>query len=61
VHQTAKKIPIIICSAKDITPEDKKVLNGNILAIVRKGSHTKEDLLVAIRNVEQLQVKMKDI
>ena len=44
-HPTAKSIPIIICSAKEITPADKKVLNGNILAIVQKGTHTKEDLL----------------
>lgn len=57
VHPTAKGIPIIICSAKDITPEDKKVLNGNILAIVQKSSHTKEDLLAAIKKIELLHVK----
>ncbi len=57
VHPTAKGIPIIICSAKDITPADKKVLNGNILAIVQKSSHTKEDLLAAIKKIEELQVK----
>ena len=60
VHPTAKGIPIIICSAKDITPEDKKVLNGNILAIVQKSSHTKEDLLAAIKKIEQLRVKKAD-
>jgi signal transduction histidine kinase/DNA-binding response OmpR family regulator len=57
VHPTAKDIPIIVCSAKDITPEEKKVLNGNILAIVQKSSHTKEDLLAAIKKIEQLRVK----
>ncbi|BBO15793.1 conserved hypothetical protein [Candidatus Brocadia pituitae] len=56
-HPTAKGIPIIICSAKDITPEDKKVLNGHILAIVQKSSHTKEDLLSTIKKIEQLRVK----
>ena len=56
-HPTAKSIPIIICSAKEITPADKKVLNGNILAIVQKGTHTKEDLLAAIKKTEQLRVK----
>ena len=53
-HPKAKGIPIIVCSAKDITPEDKKVLNGNILAIVQKSTHTKEDLLAAIKKIEQL-------
>lgn len=57
VHPTAKKIPIIICSAKDITPQEKEILNGSILSIVRKGSHTKEDLLVAVRDIEALRVK----
>lgn len=59
-HPTAKGIPIVICSAKDITSEDKKVLNGNILAIVQKSSHTKEDLLAAIKKIEALQIK-KDL
>ena len=56
-HPTAKSIPIIICSAKELTPADKKVLNGNILAIVQKGTHTKEDLLAAIKKIEQLRMK----
>ncbi|MCR4289871.1 MAG: response regulator [Candidatus Scalindua sp.] len=56
-HQKAKNIPIVICSSKDITEEDKKVLNGNIMAIVQKGSHTKEELLREIQNIEKLRVK----
>jgi len=56
-HPKAKGIPIIICSAKDITPKEKEELNGNILAIVQKGTHTKEDLLAAIKKIEQLRVK----
>lgn len=59
-HPTAKKIPIIICSAKDITPEDKKVLNGHILTIVQKSSNTKEVLLSTIKKIEQLHVKKAD-
>ncbi|MCF6157682.1 MAG: response regulator [wastewater metagenome] len=53
VHPTAKEIPIIICTAKDVTPREKDELNGNILTIVQKGSHTKEDLLSAVKKIEQ--------
>lgn len=60
-HPTAKGIPIIICSAKDITPEDKKVLNGHILAIVQKSSHTKEDLLSTIKKIEHLHVNKAEM
>ena len=51
VHPVAKAIPIIVCSAKDITAEDKKTLNGHITAIVQKNSHTKDDLLAAIKRL----------
>ena len=57
VHPVAKAIPIIVCSAKDITAEDKKTLNGHITAIVQKSSHTKDDLLAAIKKIEQLRSK----
>jgi CheY-like chemotaxis protein len=57
IHPTAKEIPIIVCSAKDITQEDKNALNGKILAIIQKGSHTKEDLLTAIKKIEKLRTK----
>ncbi|TLD43176.1 MAG: sensory transduction histidine kinase [Candidatus Jettenia ecosi] len=59
-HPTARGIPIIICSAKDVTPEDKNILNGNILAIVQKGNHTKEDLLSAVKKIEQSHSKKND-
>ena len=58
VHPVAKGIPIIVCSAKDITAEDKKTLNGHIMAIVQKSSHTKDDLLAAIKKIEQLRSKI---
>ncbi|MCR4293476.1 MAG: response regulator, partial [Candidatus Kuenenia sp.] len=56
-HPIAKEIPIIICSAKDITAEEKRELNGNILALIKKGSHTEEALLLAIRKIEQTHHK----
>jgi len=33
-----KDIPIVVVSAKDITPEERKRLNGHIEALVQKGS-----------------------
>lgn len=57
IHPAAKKIPIIICSAKDITQEEKNKLNGDILTIIQKGNHTKEDLLAAVKKIEQVRVK----
>ncbi|MEW6403138.1 MAG: pyridoxal-phosphate dependent enzyme [Chloroflexota bacterium] len=33
-----KNIPVVVVSAKDITPEERKRLNGNIEAVYQKGS-----------------------
>ncbi len=33
-----KDIPVVIVSAKDITPEERKRLNGHIQAVYQKGS-----------------------
>lgn len=33
-----KDIPVVVVSAKDITPEERKRLNGHIQAVYQKGS-----------------------
>ncbi|MGQ3683878.1 MAG: response regulator [Candidatus Loosdrechtia sp.] len=59
VHPGTKGIPIIICSAKDITSEERDELNGNVLAIMQKKNYTQEDLLAAVKRVEKLRSKEK--
>lgn len=44
-------IPIIIMTAKDITDDDKKRLNGSILDIVKKGLFAEEEVLKDLRNI----------
>ncbi|SFM20248.1 response regulator [Methanolobus profundi] len=38
-------IPLIVCTAKDMDPEELEILNKNVHGIVQKGSLTKDDLL----------------
>jgi signal transduction histidine kinase/DNA-binding response OmpR family regulator len=40
-----RSIPIVVVTAKDLTPEDHRRLNGYVQYIVDKGSHTQEELL----------------
>jgi hypothetical protein len=35
----------VVVTAKDLTAEDRQRLNGYVQYIVRKGSHTREELL----------------
>jgi CheY-like chemotaxis protein len=40
-----RSIPVVVVTAKDLTAEDRQRLNGYVQYIVRKGSHTREELL----------------
>jgi len=52
----AMEIPIIICSAKDISAEEREMLNGKIQSVVRKGDVARSELLTAIRRIEELRL-----
>ena len=48
-------IPIVICTALDLTDEDRSRLNGQIQSVIRKTGHVKEELLAAIKRIERLR------
>ena len=44
-------IPVVVVTAKDLTPEDHQRLNGYVERILTKGSHTREELLAQVRQL----------
>ncbi len=54
-----KDIPIIILTGKDLTDEEKALLNGKVEASARKGHHDKNDFLKEIKRVERLAAAKK--
>jgi CheY-like chemotaxis protein len=40
-----RDVPVVIVTAKDVTQEDAARLHGSVERILRKGEHTREDLL----------------
>jgi CheY-like chemotaxis protein len=44
-------VPVIIVTAKDLTEEDRRRLNGNVIQILTKGVHSPEELLQEVRRV----------
>ena len=50
-HPKAKDIPIFIYTAKEITKEDKRILNDYIVSIEEKGRCSKDELLSDIKKV----------
>jgi signal transduction histidine kinase/DNA-binding response OmpR family regulator len=43
-----RSIPVLLITAKDLTPEDRKRLEGGVSRILQKGSYGREDLLAEI-------------
>ena len=53
LHKQAawRSIPIVVISAKDITPEDRRRLDGYVEQILQKGTYTREELLAEVRKL----------
>ena len=49
-------IPIVICTALDLTDEDRDRLNGQIQSVIRKTGNVKDELLAAIKRIERLRI-----
>ena len=46
-----KDIPVIVVSAKELTPNERKRLAGQVQALWQKGSFSDQDLLGEIQSV----------
>lgn len=53
-YPDARRIPIIICTVKELNAEDREMLNNNVRSIVQKGEDAKTHLLEAVRKIEKL-------
>lgn len=49
--ESARDIPVIVITAKELTPEDKERLSGSIEHLLAKGGFSKEQLLQEIRSL----------
>jgi signal transduction histidine kinase/DNA-binding response OmpR family regulator len=50
-HEDWRGIPVVVVTAKDITPEDKDRLEGHVKKIFRKGQYSRADLAQEIRSI----------
>jgi CheY-like chemotaxis protein len=44
-------IPIIVVTAKDLTPEERALLNGHVQDVLQKGAYSAEKLLFDVRSL----------
>jgi CheY-like chemotaxis protein len=58
-----RDVPIVVVTAKDLTPEELRELNGNVEQIVTKKSYSQDNLLREIRDlvVTRIQERAKAV
>ncbi|HZR45686.1 MAG TPA: GGDEF domain-containing protein, partial [Candidatus Manganitrophaceae bacterium] len=53
-HPTAKNIPILLFASRELTPEEKQILDGQVREIIYRGPSLKETLIHEVRKFEKL-------
>jgi signal transduction histidine kinase/DNA-binding response OmpR family regulator len=56
-----RSIPVVVVTAKDLTPEDRQRLNGYVEQILQKGAYSREALLTEIRDFVAACVRQKSV
>ena len=46
-----RSIPIVVVTAMDLRPDDRRRLNGSVAQILQKGAYGREDLLREVRDL----------
>jgi CheY-like chemotaxis protein len=44
-HATWRDIPVLVLTAKDLTDEDRRRLNGEVERVMQKGAYDRDELL----------------
>jgi CheY-like chemotaxis protein len=53
-HDDWRKIPVVVVSGKELTPEDRQRLQGHVQKILQKGDFGREGLLREVRETVKL-------
>jgi len=56
-HVEWRGIPVVVITAKDLTAEDHRRLNGYVAAIVQKSAYSREELLAEVRDLLATSVR----
>jgi CheY-like chemotaxis protein len=53
-HNDWRKIPVVVVSGKELTPEDRQRLQGHVQKILQKGDFSREELLREVQQTVKL-------
>ena len=58
-HEGWRSIPVIVVTAKELTPEDRQRLNGSVEKILQKGAYSREELIREVRDLVTASIRLK--
>jgi CheY-like chemotaxis protein len=53
-HEAWQSVPVVVLTSKDLSAEERRLLNGNVEKILQKGAYGREALLREVRRVVAL-------
>ncbi len=53
-----RSIPVVVVTAKDLTPDDCQRLTGSVEQILQKGAYSREELLREVRDLVATYVQL---
>jgi CheY-like chemotaxis protein len=56
-HETWRAIPIVVVTAKDLTADDRRRLNGYVTDIIQKDARSHEELLAEVSKMVKTRLK----
>ena len=56
-HEAWHAIPIVVVTAKDLTPEDRRRLNGYVTEIIRKDTRDQEELMAEVSKMVKARLQ----
>jgi CheY-like chemotaxis protein len=49
--EMGRSIPVLVVTAMDLSPDDRKQLNGQVQQVLQKGAYEREQLLAEVRRL----------
>ena len=50
-HPEWRSIPVVVVTAKDLTPDERRRLSGCVEKVITKGAHSREEVLREVRDL----------
>jgi CheY-like chemotaxis protein len=59
-HPEWKSIPVVVITARDLSPEDRMRLNGHVTKVLQKGMYNKNELLEHVSQLVASRIRKSE-